>query len=105
LQRAPERVAGESLQAFGEVVDSEQEQAESTQERYGGRGIHRLRLESNFSNVEKISSKFIPQRHRGRLSPDFSGLGVPCILCARRSLADFFSAKIRIGLAGICANT
>jgi hypothetical protein len=35
------------------MVDSEQEQAESTQERYDGRGIHRLRLESSFSNAEQ----------------------------------------------------
>ena len=44
LERAAQRVAREALQAFGEVVDSEQEQAEPTQERYGGGGIHGLRL-------------------------------------------------------------
>ena len=31
LERAAQRVAGKAFQTFGEVVDSEQEQAESTQ--------------------------------------------------------------------------
>src|SRR5262249_22230387 len=57
LQRTPERVAGESFEAFGEVMDSEQEQAESTQDRYGGGGIHRLRRDSNSSNVEQNQSE------------------------------------------------
>src|SRR5262249_46451516 len=33
LERAAQRVAGEALHAFGEVVDAEQEEAESTQKR------------------------------------------------------------------------
>ena len=39
LQGAAQRVARETLQAFGEVVDPEQEQAQSTHERYGGGGV------------------------------------------------------------------
>jgi len=57
LHCAAERVARESLQAFGEVVDSEQEQTESTQERHCGRGIHRLRLDSTFASVEQNDFK------------------------------------------------
>jgi hypothetical protein len=53
LQSAAKRIARESFQAFGKMVNSEQEQAESTQERYGGGGIHRLRLDFSFSNVEQ----------------------------------------------------
>jgi len=44
--------------------------------------------------LNRITSKFIAQRQQGRLSPDFSELGVPWILYTRRSLADLFSAKI-----------
>src|SRR5262249_25029702 len=55
LQRAANRIARESLQTFGEMVDSEQEQAESTQKRYGGVGIHGLRSESSFSNAKQNS--------------------------------------------------
>ena len=33
LERAAERVARQSLQAFGEMVDAEQEEAEPTQDR------------------------------------------------------------------------
>jgi hypothetical protein len=53
LQRAAKRIARESLQAFSEMMDSEQEQPESTQKRYGGVGIHVLSSESSFSNVEQ----------------------------------------------------
>jgi hypothetical protein len=44
LERVAERVARQTLQALGEVVDSEQEQAQSTQEHYSGGTIHGLRL-------------------------------------------------------------
>jgi hypothetical protein len=40
LERAAQRVARETFETFGEVVDTEQEQAQSTQERYGSGGIH-----------------------------------------------------------------
>jgi hypothetical protein len=35
------------------MMDSEQKQAESTQKRHGGVGIHGLRSESSFSNAEQ----------------------------------------------------
>jgi hypothetical protein len=40
LERAAERVARQTLHAFGEVVDSEQEQAQATQERDHGGSVH-----------------------------------------------------------------
>src|SRR5262249_62038380 len=40
LERAAKRIARKPFQTFGEMVDSEQEQAQSTQERYHGGGIH-----------------------------------------------------------------
>ena len=44
LERAAQRVAREILQAFGEVVDPEQEHAEPTEQRHDGGGVHRARL-------------------------------------------------------------
>jgi hypothetical protein len=44
LQRTAQRIAGKTLETFGEVVDPEQEQAQSTHERHGGEGVHRLFL-------------------------------------------------------------
>ena len=44
LERAAQGVSREPLQAFGEVVDSEQEQAQSTQKVDGGGGIHGMSL-------------------------------------------------------------
>jgi hypothetical protein len=40
LERAAQGVARKAFQAFGEVVDAEQEQADSTQELYDDSGIH-----------------------------------------------------------------
>src|SRR4029077_3585622 len=75
LQCAAERVACESLQAFGEVVDSKQEQTESTQERHGGRGIHRLCLDSSCSSVEQNDFKNLSRRFVTKLSSHFFELG------------------------------
>jgi hypothetical protein len=36
LERAPQGVARKILKAFSEVVDSKQEQAETTEDGYGG---------------------------------------------------------------------
>jgi hypothetical protein len=51
LERTAQRVARKSFQTFGEMVDSEQEQTQSTKERYDNGDIHGLRLDSSFSNV------------------------------------------------------
>src|SRR5262249_7641020 len=40
LERATQRVARKTLETFGEVVDSEQEQPDSTRELYDDRGAH-----------------------------------------------------------------
>jgi ureidoglycolate hydrolase len=40
LERAAQRVTRKAFQTFGEMVDSEQEQTQSTQEVYNGGGIH-----------------------------------------------------------------
>jgi hypothetical protein len=40
LERATQGIARKPLQTFGEMVDSEQEQAQSTQQCYCGGGIH-----------------------------------------------------------------
>jgi hypothetical protein len=105
LQRAPQRVARESLQAFGEMVDSEQEQAESTQERYDGRGIHRLRLESSFSNVEQNHYKISRQGIKKYYVPISPNLVCLAFFARDQVLLISFQQKLRIGLAGICANT
>src|SRR5262249_43530734 len=67
LQRAAKRIARESLQAFGEMVDSEQEKTESTQERNGGGGIHRSRLDSSSASVEQNDFKKLPRRYVKKL--------------------------------------
>lgn len=45
LERAAQRVARKTLQAFGEVVDPEQEQAQSTQEFHDGGGVRGLQAQ------------------------------------------------------------
>jgi hypothetical protein len=86
-----ERVARQSLQAFGEVVDSEQEQTQSTQERHRGRGIHRLRLDSSFSNVEQNDFKiFLVDTSKDYLLISLILVGLGSL----RSLANLTSAKI-----------
>src|SRR5262249_12312268 len=42
LESAAERIARETLEALGEVVDPEQEQPEPAQERHGRGGVHRV---------------------------------------------------------------
>jgi hypothetical protein len=39
LERAPQRLPRKAFQAFGKVVDAEQEQAEPTHQRDGGGGV------------------------------------------------------------------
>src|SRR5215471_7221001 len=46
-----------------------------------------------FQMLNKIRSKFIAQKRQGRLSPNFSELGMPCILSARRILAYSLLSK------------
>src|SRR5215831_20615911 len=46
-----------------------------------------------FKMLDKIRSKFIAQKRQGRLSPDFSELGMHCILSARRILAYSLLSK------------
>jgi hypothetical protein len=74
------------------MVDSEQEKTESTQERNGGGGIHRLRLDSSSASVEQNDFKKLPRRYVTK-SPS-GALSLECSGSLRAMQSYLTSAKI-----------